>query len=944
MTFRVSVVAASVALSACQCDEPPLVRVAPEIAVAADRIDFGEVPVGATKRVLLQIDNVGNAELVVVSATTAAPFGVELVDALVPGGGVGYVDVAFTPTNADAVSGEVIIESNDEQQPRVVVPTSGRGVAGLVTVQPRQVDFRETTVGVTRAAELLLSNFGLEPVEGRIVAERFARPEHFSLTTLSDLASTGSFSVSARGELVLDLEYRPLALGPDGGRLIFETCGDRCGLQVDVTGSGSEAAVRLVPPSLDFGVLGIGDVATKQLLVENIGNDPVQILGVTTAQGPGVVAVPSRAVPTELAAGDSMAVTVELTALAAGDIQRAVVVETTDPVAPVARATVVAQGQGPQFGVAPESLTFDVQREAIVHTRQILLTNTGSTRVNVASIAVSGDPEFGLAALPGLPASLGAGESLLVGVTFAPTVIGGYSGTVTITSDDPATPIVEVPVTGGLADQICELDSQPARVNFGALPPGFSRRSSIQITNVGFDTCTVTSGAFRAPVDPAIRLTSAPWPITLAPQQSQTLEFEFAPTDRIESKGNFTMQTTDPVFPERHVTLAGTGQGYVDLFTTPESIDFGSLSLMCQLPARDVTLYNAGTIDVTIDRVVLTSSTSEFTLGNAPMPGSILRAGDTVTFEVGYVPLDVGVDTGLVEIHVVNLAFPLIVPVTGEGALIPRVVDVYQQPLIDMVDVLFVIDDSCSMGDDQAALAANFQNFIRSANVRQIDFQIGITRTTLVPNPGALVGPILRPSTSGLEAAFQNQANVGVLGSGFEQGLEAMSAALRAAELGFGFNQGFLRNGAARVVVIVSDEDDQSPGTPVTYFTELRTRSPNGFTAIMITGGPNGCVTNGQSAFPTPRYEAFRRLTQGIGEPICNDWAMTLTNVGNAAFGLGSFFGLSSPADLAQSIEVIVDGVPLSSGWQYDPMSQGIRFDSPPQPGATVRIRYSPAC
>lgn len=930
--------------SGCQCDGETLVRVAPRIEVELESIDFGEVPVGATKRVLLRIDNTGTADLTIVTATTSAPFAAEVVDTLVTPGGTGLIDVLFRPTNDEPQTATLQIESSDEDTPMVSVALSGVGVEGVIVVAPTVADFGDTTVGSTRGLELLMSNFGLEAATGRVTAEGFVRPEHFSMTSLADFSSAGTFTVGARSQSVLDIEYRPLELGEDAGRIVFETCGERCGVEVEVRGTGADSAIRLRPAAIDFGTMGIGETKTAQVIVENLGNEVLTIQTVSGAGGSGLVVTPLRNVPLELAPSETLAVTVELTALAADAIRRSVVVRSNDVVLPEARAAIVAEGQGPQFAVVPETISFGVQREAITYDRPLLLVNSGSTPVMVESVTIAGDMELALGPLPGLPARLGAGESLLLQVTFSPTAIREYRATVTVTSDDPASSMVEVPVLGGLADRICEIDAAPQQLNFGSMPPGFFRRLTTTLTNVGFDTCTVTGADFRAPIDPAFTLVNAPWPLTLMPNEQATLEFQFAPMMRIDSKANLTMHTTDPVFPERHVSLIGTGAGNIEVFTDPETVDFGVVAPQCRTPQRQVHLYNTGNLDVTVDQIVLTSSTTELTFNTANRPFT-LAGGGSETISLEYAPVDFDHDTAILEIVVRELLFPLVVPVEGTGAPTPQATDVFQQRTADKVDVLFVIDDSCSMGDDQAELAANFSAFIHSANVRQVDFQIGITTTTLAPIPGNLVGDLMNRNTPNLTSQFQAQANVGITGSGFERGLDAMQAAFLRAANGQGQNAGLLRPGAARVVVIVTDEDDSSTGAAALYFQDLRSRSPHGYTVIIVSGGPNGCtdVRTGRAADPTPRYEAFRSLSQGVNESICNDWGQTLTRIGNAAFGLSAFFVLQSRVAPGTQIEVYVDGQP-ASGWMYDMTSNAIEFATPPPAGATIRVVYVPEC
>jgi hypothetical protein len=239
----------------------------------------------------------------------------------------------------------------------------------------------------------------------------------------------------------------------------------------------------------------------------------------------------------------------------------------------------------------------------------------------------------------------------------------------------------------------------------------------------------------------------------------------------------------------------------------------------------------------------------------------------------------------------------------------------------------------------------NFSSFIMQANLRSVDFQIGITTTTVFPVAGHLVGPILTPSTPSLEAAFTAQANVGVYGSGFETGLDAMYGVLQLAAGGVAPQRDLIRPNAGLAVIIVSDEDDQSFLPTVNYFNELRNSAPNGYVTAVVTGGMSGCVGATGSGDPSPRYLDFAALTGGISESICSPWASTLATIGNGVFGLEITFPLSQPADPSQPIVVTVNGsVVPRNDWTYDTTTASVTFTNPPPDGAQIEIEFTPDC
>ena len=68
--------------------------------------------------------------------------------------------------------------------------------------------------------------------------------------------------------------------------------------------------------------------------------------------------------------------------------------------------------------------------------------------------------------------------------------------------------------------------------------------------------------------------------------------------------------------------------------------------------------------------------------------------------------------------------------------------DVFQQARRNTVDILLVVDDSCSMAEEQEKLSNNFDAFIAAFADVDVDWQIGVTTTDTyyAENPGQLIG------------------------------------------------------------------------------------------------------------------------------------------------------------------------------------------------------------
>lgn len=279
------------------------------------------------------------------------------------------------------------------------------------------------------------------------------------------------------------------------------------------------------------------------------------------------------------------------------------------------------------------------------------------------------------------------------------------------------------------------------------------------------------------------------------------------------------------------------------------------------------------------------------------------------------------------------------------------------------VDVLFVVDNSGSMEQEQAKLAANFETFIQYFLNLDLDFQLAVV-TTDVENPnesGRFQGTpaILKPSTSNLAGAFAANANVGTAGSGEERGLEAARLALSEPNLS-GFNAGFLREDALLAIIIVSDEEDggsedDAPPQPsvaeyVNHFLSLKNGDPARVNFSAIAGDvPNGCSSVDAEAAPAIRYaEAVSALSGYFGSICATDFGPILDQLGATISGLATGFP-TQYQPVVDSITVKVDGVTIPNdpltGWTWNSTIGGIVFAPPAIPPlcSVVEVFYQVA-
>jgi hypothetical protein len=249
-------------------------------------------------------------------------------------------------------------------------------------------------------------------------------------------------------------------------------------------------------------------------------------------------------------------------------------------------------------------------------------------------------------------------------------------------------------------------------------------------------------------------------------------------------------------------------------------------------------------------------------------------------------------------------------------------VDVFRQATVPQVDVLWAVDNSSSMKEEQEALARNFEEFYKymeqlvDPDSEEEVFHIGVISTDVYDpdHRGKLLGNpnIITDATPNAAEVFAENVNVGLEGKGDEQGFYAAVLALTE-PLVSTLNAGFLRDDAYLFIIFVSDEDDRSFGEVGYYLKKIEQIKDIGNDGMIKAASVVGDVPEvpawcREEKFVEPgeRYAQLAEGTGGLVLSICDDdFATHLDELGFSAAGLRRQFRLTRRA-VPETIQVWV--------------------------------------
>jgi hypothetical protein len=498
-------------------------------------------------------------------------------------------------------------------------------------------------------------------------------------------------------------------------------------------------------------------------------------------------------------------------------------------------------------------------------------------------------------------------------------------------------PIIEAP----------NIQVMPSTLNFGHLDAGTGESKSqiVTITNIGNENLRLSQVALYS-TDLVYTITP-PHLTTLKPDQATRVTITYIPRTYESNSNQIIISSNDPV--DSIVTVPIIGQSSAPVVEIdPLYYDFGTTYIGCYAETI-VNISNVGDSNLIISDIqYYVSYPPELsieidTTTHGPFPWT-LEPNEIRKATIYHEPWDIQEDSGFIEVHSSDPATP--VAVSNQEAMGDYYAwnsDFYEQEEVANADILFVIDNSCSMHGHQTNLKNNFASFIGVFAGSGVDYQLAFITTD---NENFVDGAIIRSTDADPIGAVNTLIDsIGISGSGWEKGLqESYEATLPGADAGPG--SAFLRSDARLVIIFVSDERDGSTTTSsmtyadyTTHFLSLKNLSDELSVNAVAGDYPSGC-SSPWAQFGDGYYDVVTDLGGTFMSICATDYGLQMETLASDSI-LRSAFELSE-VPIEESIVVTVDGY-VTSAWTYNAIENAIYFDasSVPAPASEIYIDYA---
>jgi len=669
-----------------------------------------------------------------ISGPNAADFGESnrCPSSLVPGGTC-TVSITFTPSFVGGESASLSITDSGVGSPQVVTlaGTGARPPAPVVSLSPTSLNFGNQNVGTTSTIQTItLSNLG----SAALSIANISIPPDFSA------ANTCGTSVPAGSNCMISVSFQPSAAGMRGGLLTIKDNASGSPQSVSLSGNGAVVpAASVMPGVLIFSNQSLGSYSPAEFItLSNTGSGSLSILQVYTTGDFSETNNCGSSVPP----GQQCSIAVSFSPTALGT--RTGLLTIVDNSSLGTQQTVSLSGTGagtPQAILSPMTITFPTQNVGSTSPPQELsILNAGSAPLSVFAISVIGD----FAERNTCGATLAAGSSCTVFVTFTPSTTGPRGGAIVLSDNASGSP--QSVTLFGTGSGVPQLWISQASITFPAIPLGSSSSAQIVwLSNTGsapllFKSITAT-GDFAEVNNCG----------TLNTGSQCILSVTFTPAGTGIRQGAVMIADNAPGSPHA-IGLWGSGAGTAQFSVAPLSLVFPDQEVGTSSVVQTATISNTGTGPLLLESVTLSGvNASDF--NETSNCGGQLNPGAQCSILVSFSPSAAGLRNASVSIadsavgspHVLNLAGTG----TGTALLVMSVSNVVfdSEPLKQAsTPQLIVLSNIGSILFDVASLAISGENssdFTAASNCG----------STVAPLSSCVVAVTFSPTDSGARTA-----------------------------------------------------------------------------------------------------------------------------------------------------------------------------------------------
>ncbi len=424
---------------------------ASQAVLSPNPLAFPSTLVGTAAATLpMTLSNPGTAALTItgisVTGTNASSFGQSNnCGTSLAAAGSCTITVIFTPASTGSLSASISVADNATGSPQTAV-LSGIGTQPQALLSPNPLAFPNTLVGTAATAlPMTLSNPGTAALTITSISVTGA-----NFSSFGESNNCGS-SLAVGATCTITVTFTPASAGNLSASISVADNATGSPHTAALTGTGTAPQAVLSPNPLAFPNTTVGTPATAlPMTLSNPGTAALTINSISVTGANSGSFGETNNCGSSLAAGATCTITVSFTPASAGNLTASISVADNAAGSP---HTAALTGTGtvpliPQAALSPNPLAFPSTTIGTPATPlPMTLSNSGNAPLTITSISVTGANASSFGETNNCGASLAAGASCTITVSFTPTSAGSLSAAISVTDNAAGSPQSAV-VTG----------------------------------------------------------------------------------------------------------------------------------------------------------------------------------------------------------------------------------------------------------------------------------------------------------------------------------------------------------------------------------------------------------------------------------------------------------------------------------------------------------------
>ena len=245
----------------------------PTIKISPALLDFGKVKVGRSKKLEIEVENLGLRPLEISSILVQTPFSAnyEKLPLSLEYKKKVKLEVYFRPEGEGRYEGKLVITSNDPENPKAEVELTGQGALPHISAKDK-VDFGFVKVGKKASLNFPVANTGAWPLT--ITSITLEGDKEFSIEITGNFPKT----VSPNSSLIVKIVFLPERQGSFGAKLVITSDDPENPIfEVQVSGSAGLPEIFIPISEIFLPEIYVDERASYTIPVSNRGVVPLEV-------------------------------------------------------------------------------------------------------------------------------------------------------------------------------------------------------------------------------------------------------------------------------------------------------------------------------------------------------------------------------------------------------------------------------------------------------------------------------------------------------------------------------------------------------------------------------------------------------------------------------------------------------------------------------------------